>query len=265
MLIRASVALLIFVLVASAPAQGQDQSANANAPAPIATDRPTVTNSSIVVPYGYLQAENGFLDSYSQGQNTADGPETALRFGIAAKTELRMAVPDYFYNVTNGGGPGTGFGDVVLGVKQQLGPTYGGFDVSATVFLSFPSGAKALTSGGYDPGVQVAWSHGLSAKWSAAGMFSMYWPTVGRSRNLTGEATILLDRQLAGPWDVFGECVGDFPERYGTRQILQMGTSLKLGKNQQLDAHYGLGLTPAAMHHFVGIGYSFRFQVLHRR
>jgi hypothetical protein len=265
MLVRASVALLIFVLVALAPAQGQDQSANANTSAPIATDRPTVTNSSIVVPYGYLQTENGFLDSYSQGQNTADGPENALRFGIAAKTELRLEVPDYFYNVTNGGGPGTGFGDVALGVKQQLGPTPGGFDVSATVFLSFPSGAKSVSSGGYDPGAQVAWSHGLSAKCSAAGMFSMYWPTEGGSRNVTGEATILLDRQLAGPWDVFAEYVGDFPERGGTRQFLQIGTSLKLGKNQQLDAHYGVGLTPAAVHHFVGIGYSFRFQVLNRR
>lgn len=264
MLIRTSVALLIFVLVALAPARGQDQSASVGTPAPIATDRPTVTNSSIVVPYGYFQAENGILDSYSQGQNTADGPETALRFGIAAKTELRIEVPDYFYNVTNGGGPGTGFGDVALGLKQQLGPTPGGFDASATVFLSFPSGAKTVSSGGYDPGVQVAWSHSLSAQWSAAGMFSMYWPTEVRSRNITGEATILLDRQMAGPWDLFVEYVGDFPERYGTRQFTQIGTSLKLGKNQQLDAHYGVGFTPVAVHHFVGIGYSFRFQVLRR-
>jgi hypothetical protein len=96
-------------------------------------------------------------------------------------------------------------------------------------------------------------------------MLSMYWPTQGQSRNVTGEATVLLDRQLAGPWDVFGEYVGDFPERGGTRQFLLFRTSLKLGRNQQLDAHVGVGLTPAAVDHFVGIGYSFRFQAVHRR
>jgi hypothetical protein len=102
--------------------RGQDPSANTNSPAPIATERPTVTNSSIVVPLGYLQAENGFLDTYSHGVNTADGPETLLRLGIASKTERRLTVPDYFYNVTSGGGPATGFGDMAVGVKQQIGP-----------------------------------------------------------------------------------------------------------------------------------------------
>ena len=265
MVIRVFAGLFAFVFIVLSAARGQDPSANTNSPAPIATDRPTVTNSSIVVPVGYLQAENGFLDTYSHGVNTADGPETLLRLGIASKTELRLTVPDYFYNVTSGGGPATGFGDMAVGVKQQLGPTPGGFDVSATLFLSFPTGAGNVSSGGYDPGLQIAWSHGLTAKWSTAGMLSMYWPTQGQSRNVTGEATVLLDRQLAGPWDVFGEYVGDFPERGGTRQFLQFGTSLKLGRNQQLDAHVGVGLTPAAVDHFAGIGYSFRFQAFRRR
>ena len=87
---------LAAIFVGAAPLHGQDQSASTNSPAPIATDRPTVTNSSIVVPYGSLQAENGFLETDSQGQNIADAPETLLRLGVAAKTELRFTVPDYF-------------------------------------------------------------------------------------------------------------------------------------------------------------------------
>jgi hypothetical protein len=59
-------------------------------------------------------------------------------------------VPDYFHNLSAAGG--SGFGDFAFGVKEQLGPTRGGFDVSAIVFLSFPIGANGVSSGGYDPG-----------------------------------------------------------------------------------------------------------------
>lgn len=63
---------------------------------PIATDRPSVTDSSVVVPAGSLQFEDGFAYTVSQGQSGWDGSETLLRFGLASKTELRLDVPDYF-------------------------------------------------------------------------------------------------------------------------------------------------------------------------
>jgi len=262
---RTSRALLAFILAGLAPLHGQNQTASDNTPPPIVTDRPTVTNSSIVVPSGSLQAENGFLETDNQGQNIADGPETLIRFGVARKTELRFTAPDYYYDLNGSGG--SGFGDLAIGVKQQLGPTRGGFDVSATLFLSFPTGADGVSSGGYDPGLQVAWSHGLSSKWTVAGMLSLYAPTQDHRRDVTGESTILLDRLLAKPWDVIVEYVGDFPERGGTRQLLHFATELRLGKHQlqQLDFHYGVGLSSAAVDHFIGIGYSFRFQVLPRK
>ena len=74
------------------------------AQAPISTDRPAVTDSSVVVPAGSLQAENGFARSVSHGQDTFDGPETLLRFGALPKTELRFTVPDYFGPVKSGSG-----------------------------------------------------------------------------------------------------------------------------------------------------------------
>jgi hypothetical protein len=91
-------------------------------------------------------------------------------------------------------------------------------------------------------------------------MLSLYAPTQGQSRNLTGESTILLDRQLTRPWDVFIEYVGDFPERGGSRQLLHFRTSLRFAKRHQIEFHIGVGLTPATADHFIGVGYSFRFQ-----
>jgi len=264
---RISAALFVLILAGTAPLHGQTQTTSDNTAGPIVTDRPTVTNSSVVVPPGSLQAENGFLETDRQGQDIADGPETLLRFGVASRTELRFTAPDYYYDITAGGGRGSGFGDLAIGVKEQLGPTRGGFDVSATVFVSFPTGAAGVSSGGYDPGLQVAWSHGLSSKWTAAGMFSLYWPTVDQTHDLTGEFTFFVDRQLVPTWDVIVEYAGDFPERGGSRQLLHLATALRVGKqqHQQIDLHYGVGLTRAAAYHFVGIGYSFRFQAMHRQ
>jgi hypothetical protein len=80
---------------------------------------------------------------------------------------------------------------------------------------------------------------------------------------VAGESTFLLDRQLTGPWDAFLEYAGDFPERGGPRHLLHFGTAYRLGLLQQLDFHVGAGLSRAAVDHFVGDDYSFRFQARH--
>ena len=262
MLARVSTAVLVFILAGMLPLHSQDRSPSADTAGPIATDRPAVTNSSVVVPVGSLQVENGFLETSSQGQSIVDGSESLVRFGIAKRTELRLTVPDYFENLSSRDGIGSGFGDVALGVKQQLGPISGKFDVSVIVFLSFPTGTNTVSSGGYDPGLQVPWSRALSANWTAAGMFSIYWPTQSGTRNVTGESTFLLDRQLTKPWDAFVEYAGDFPENGGPRHLLHFGTALKITQQQQIDFHVGVGLSSAAVDHLVGIGYSFRFQAV---
>jgi hypothetical protein len=248
---KPSLVTCILVAIVSFQVAGSDATTS-----PIATDRPAVTDSSVVVPAGSIQAENGFTETDSFGQQTLDGPETLLRVGIASKTELRLIAPDYF------GQPGTssGFGDFAVGIKQQLGPTPGGFDVSLVVALSMPTGARAFSSHGYDPFVQLPWSHSVSSNWTAAGMFSVYSPTEQGSHNVTGEATFLMDRQLANAWDAFVEYAGDFPQRGGPRHLLHIGTAYKTTPHQQIDLHAGFGLSSSTVDHFIGVGYSFRWQ-----
>ena len=238
----------------SQPASDQSVSSNQT----INTDRPAVTESSVVVPRGSFQVENGFLVTSDQGQNTLDGPETEMRFGVTSSTEFRLTTPDYYHDAVSG------FSDLAIGIKQQLGPA-GGFDVSIVAFLSIPTGAAAISSHGYDPGLQLPWSRKLSTNWTAAGQLALYWPTYqGDARNLTGESTFLLDRQITNPMDVFIEYAGDFPQRGGPRHLLHFGAAYKITPRNQLDVHYGIGLSSAAVDHFVGIGYSFRFQVFGR-
>jgi hypothetical protein len=225
-------------------------------PSPIVTDRPAITNSSVVVPSGSVQSENGVQVTTSSGQRTFDGPESLVAYGLTEATELRITAPDYNFSGMN-----SGFGDLALGIKQQIGHSQSGFDASLIVFVSFPTGANALSSHGFDPGIQLPWSQKLSEKWTAAGMLSLYWPTQSGARNLTGESTFLFDRQLTGPCDAFVEYAGDFAQRGGPRHLLHFGAAYKLGLLHQIDLHFGTGLSRAAVDHFIGIGYSFRFQV----
>ena len=243
------------VVIASRHAAGDDAAA-----APIATDRPAVTDSSVVVPPGSLQAENGFAETVSRGQRNFDSPETLLRFGVASETELRLTAPDYFGQV----GMASGLGDLAVGMKQQLGPAPGGFDVSVVLSLSVPTGARAISSHGYGPFVQMPWSRALSSNWTAAGMLSAYWPTEQGRRRVTGESTFLMDRQLTKTWDAFVEYAGDFPERGGPRHLAHFGTAWKPTPHQQLDLHGGWGLSSATVDHFIGVGYSFRFRAVRR-
>ena len=89
-----------------------------NSSSEISTDRPDVTNSSRVVPYGSLQAENGVDWTVRQGSNVISGSETRLRLGVAQCTEVLADVPTYFYSLN--GRASSGFSDLVVSIKREL-------------------------------------------------------------------------------------------------------------------------------------------------
>jgi len=258
-------ALILSITAGTLAPQVRAQACGANAQSSIATDRPQITNSSVVVPCGSLQFENGFLETVNAGQRSFDFPETSMRFGITNKTELRFTAPDYFQNDDTSSGFANGFGDLSLGFKRQLGPTRGGFDVSLIPSVSLPTGAKLISSHGYDPTVQLPWSRSVTKSWTAAGMFSIMWPTEGSRRNLTGQASVYFDRQLTQPWDAYIEYSGAFPQRGGPQHMIDLGMAYKISPHQQLDLHYNIGLSAATPDHAIGFGYSVRFQVIRSR
>jgi hypothetical protein len=245
---------LVLVSSAQAPDGGSASTA-------IATDRPAITDSSAVVPDRMFQAENGLADTGNPAGRTLDLPETLIRFGVGPSTELRSTAPDYYRDSVTSAGPQSGLGDLAVGIKQQLRRGSGGFEIAAVLSLSFPTGATGLSSHGYDPSFQLPWSRPLSSNWTAAGMLSVYVRTENASHTVIGESTLLVDRQLSRNWDAFTEYAGDFSHAGGPRHLMHFGTAYKVGARQQLDAHVGVGLSAAAVDHFIGIGYSFRFPV----
>jgi len=224
----------------------------------ITTDRPAVTESSVVVPEGGFQLENGFLATDTGDHHVLDFPESDLRYGLFAKTELRLSLPDYFRNLAAPNAGASGFGDTTVGLKEQLGPLHG-FDVSIIPSLSLPTGAAPVSSHGHDPAVQLPWSRSLAADWSVAGQLAAYWPTVGGRHRAVDEATLLFDRQLTARCDAFIEYAADIAQRGGTSQLLHVGAAYRLAAHHQLDVHAAAGLSQAAPRSFIGVGYSYLF------
>ena len=61
-------ALFFSVIAEILALQAQSQTCGANVQSPITTDRPQITSSSVVVPYGSLQFGNGFQETSDGGQ-----------------------------------------------------------------------------------------------------------------------------------------------------------------------------------------------------
>jgi len=258
---RCVLVLLLSLAAGRFALQAKAQTCGAGAQNPIATDRPQITNSSIVVPCGSVQLENGVQETGNGGQRSYDLPETSVRFGIANKTELRLSAPNYFFNSDTGAGFASGLGDLSMGFKQQLGPIRG-FDISLIPSLSLPTGANLISSHGYDPAVQLPWSRSLTKNWTAAGQFAVMWPTESARHNTTGQASLYFDRQLTQPWDAYVEYSGSFPQRGGPLHTIGFGTAYKPTPHQQLDLHCNFGLSAAVPDHSIGLGYSVRFQAI---
>jgi hypothetical protein len=259
-ILRCVIAGVLFVaaLIAGAPAifaaDGYPDSASE-----IFTDRPDTTNSSRVVPYGSLQAENGVDWTVRQRSAVISGTETRLRLGVAQCTEVLADVPNYFYSFN--GRAFSGFSDLVVSIKREL-PVPLGFHLSATGGLGFPTGASKVSSHGYDPYIQFPWSRQINDDWSLNGMFTVTWFTSQHINNPTLEPTLSLEREFGPTRDLFVEYVGDYPNHARPSQILDGGGSWRMTRLQQLDFHIGFGLNSSSPNHFFGIGYSFRLDGL---
>jgi hypothetical protein len=88
-------------------------------------------------------------------------------------------------------GQRSGFGDLAVGIKQQLRSGPDGFELAAIISLSLPAGAAAISSRGYDRSFQRPWSRKLPSNWTAAGMLSVDVPIQDGSHRVVGEPTFL--------------------------------------------------------------------------
>jgi Putative MetA-pathway of phenol degradation len=224
--------------------------------APIDTDRPDVTNSSVVVPVGSFQNENGINVSRRDGATIFDGTNSRLRLGIAPCLEVLVDLPTY---VTSFRGPGaSGFTNVAPGVKWQISPIPGQFDLSVAAGIGLPTGAVSIAGRGVQPYLQFPWSVELGSGWAVKGMVTNFFTPADPVNHYTNQSTFVIEREFGERTFLFAEYVGDFPVTGGASHLFNSGGGYRITKTQQIDFHVGIGLNRNAPDYIFGLGYSFR-------
>jgi Putative MetA-pathway of phenol degradation len=226
----------------------------------IATDRPDVTNSSVVVPAGSLQIENGANFSMRAGDRFVDGTNTRLRAGFANCLEFLVDTPTYFANVRSS--EKSGFSDVAPALKWQISPIPGKIDLSAVFGVALPTGSAGIAGRGPQPYLQFPWSWELRSGWGLSGMLTEFFrPSDPTSKRIT-ETTFVIEKEVTERASLFVEYVGDYSQNGSPAQLLNSGGLYRLTPNQQVDFHVALGLNRNAPSYIVGVGYSMRFDGL---
>src|SRR6266403_3795562 len=171
----------------------------------IATDRPDVTNSSLMVPMGSLQSENGVNFSARDGGRIVDGTNTRWRLGIAPCLEILLDMPTYFARVRAPGS--SGFSDVAPAMKWQVSPIPGKVDLSLVLGAALPTGAAEIAGRGTQPYLQMPWSWELRDGWGLSGMLTEFFrPSELTSRRIT-ETTFVIERKVTEKASLFVESI----------------------------------------------------------
>lgn len=91
---------------------------------------------------------------------------------------------------------------------------------------------------------------------------SLFWNTDGAKRNGVWEPTFYVGKEITMQWDDFTEYAGDFAKQEGPREIAYFGAAYRVTPRQQVDFHFGFGVSRAAPSRFFGLGYSLRLDRL---
>jgi hypothetical protein len=249
--------LAAFVILGAVQAQAQGCP---TAKDEIATDRPDVTNSSLVVPTGSFQTENGVNFTGQNGGQSIDGTNTRWRLGIAPCLELLVDLPTYFATVRGSGS--SGFSDIAPAVKWQVSPIPGKIDLSLVFGTALPTGAVDIAGRGAQPYLQMPWSWELHDGWGLSGMLTEFFRPSELTTKRSTEATFSIEKQVTEKASLFVEYDGDYPENAGPSQLLNSGGLYRLTPTQQVDLHVAFGLNHNAPSYIVGVGYSMRFDGL---
>ena len=226
----------------------------------ITTDRPDVTNSSLVVPTGSLQNENGVNFTIRDDGRSIDGTNSRWRLGVAPCLEILLDLPSYVGRLE--GPTNSGLTNVSPALKWQISPLPGKVDLSVSFGLALPTGAVAIAGRGLQPYLQFPWSWQLADGWGLSGMFTEFFrPSDITAKRIT-ETTFVLEKKLTERLSVFSEYVGDYPEGAGPSLLLNSGAVYHLTRTQQVDFHIALGLNHNAPSYIIGFGYSYRFDDL---
>lgn len=225
---------------------------------PITTDRPDFTESSVVVPYRWLQIESGFTYQASRSAFSFGAPEILARYGFSTRAELRVGLPNYNHMRADKASS-YGYGDSYLGIKYQIGPLRNGDDMAIIPAVSIPSNDKNFSSTTLDPEVKLCWSRDLGSEWTVSAMAYGLWTTDTDKPVFVYQQTVSFGKGIADKLAVFMEYAGTFSKIGMPDHVAHVGIVYQPTANTQFDIHGGASVNGQDRSPFIAAGYSIRF------
>lgn len=217
--------------------------------------RPDFTENATVIDAGLFQIETGGTFQTFQGGHRLSGAEFQMRYGLSKVLELQMLLPDYIR--FDHGGP-VGFGDGSAGLKWQLGPCHG-WDLAVGGSFSLPTGQREFTSGAFDPSALITWARDVTEADNVSGTYSVAWPNGDGVRIPLYGASLNLTHSFSWRYAAFAEYAGSYQSQGEPSNLVHFGFKHFPNSREQLDLHFGFGLTHSAPDFFVGGGFSVQF------
>jgi hypothetical protein len=229
--------LIVLALASLAPASFP--AARATAPTPPCSgpsgllgqlDRPTVEDSSCVVPKGMTVLEAGATAGNlygSPGGETDTLPNLELRWGLGDNSEFVWLPPNFNYQSVNAG-PGApaatvhGFGPTTVGIKHSFGYTEH-WQWTAEALATLPSGDSTFGSHGAGGAVNaiVSYGNGPLGVSLMVGVTSQTEPTAAGGRRFQSfnpdlVVTWLTTSRLQFYGEVYGQSHSGYRQGWGT-------------------------------------------------
>ncbi len=126
--------------------------------------------------------------------------------------------------------------------------------------LSLPTGSRQLTSSGYDPAINFAWSKNLPMDFDSGGNLKFTSVTSDGRRFLQRVLSVSFGHRLFAGTDGFWEVYQISPpdRDRAALWIFDTGLTHALGRNAQVDLSVGRSLRPTTPTWFVSAGFAFR-------
>ncbi|MGE3492558.1 MAG: transporter [Vicinamibacterales bacterium] len=235
-------------------------------PATISANRPGFGETADVVGRGVFQVESGMVFDGDRVEDatarTITAPAYLVRLGLTSRLEIQVASEGMFSRWHSGPEPSSrvsGLADVDLGFKAKLATeAEAGANVAVLGTLNLPTGADGFSSGGYDPGVKLAFGKSLAGGFSVGGNVQLASASTGEGRVLQHALSGVVARTFAGAWAAFGEAYRQSAGPGATATSVDAGVSRVVGANLQIDVSVGRGLTGPATDWFVAFGFAVR-------
>lgn len=222
---------------------------------PIATDRPTQSAGSLVVPKGNVLIEYGYLREKSSGLTSLTFANVLVRMGILKGVELRVtqnylqqkfAVAD---NKVNGLSPTT------IGTKVHLVEENGIVpQMSVIGQVTLTNGANSFSPNDPIPEVRFNFSNTLSKRVSLGYNLAMAFPEGGSQTFYT----MVIGYAFAPGWTFFAEPYGSFFDGNADHRF-DTGIIYLVKDNLQFDVSVGHRLTDIEPDTFIGFGAAIGF------